>query len=124
MHVSKKEQKKRFMERLDGPDKNWKFSATDAVKRVLASPTGFVRADDRNTATDYAVVRHSGGQQVVHALAVSDAIIDCDGEPRSQVSEDRRCERKGTCGRAQLLIRRVALAAIADVILKTADQRD
>ena len=30
LHVSKKEQKKRFLERLDEPDKNWKFSIDDA----------------------------------------------------------------------------------------------
>ena len=33
LHVSKKEQKKRFLERLDNPDKNWKFSASDATER-------------------------------------------------------------------------------------------
>ena len=33
LHVSKKEQKKRFMERLDNPDKNWKFSAADIAER-------------------------------------------------------------------------------------------
>jgi PPK2 family polyphosphate:nucleotide phosphotransferase len=33
LHVSKDEQKKRFLERLDEPDKNWKFSTTDAKER-------------------------------------------------------------------------------------------
>jgi PPK2 family polyphosphate:nucleotide phosphotransferase len=33
LHVSKKEQKKRFLERLDRPEKNWKFSAADARER-------------------------------------------------------------------------------------------
>lgn len=33
LHVSKNEQKKRFMERLDCPEKNWKFSAADARER-------------------------------------------------------------------------------------------
>jgi PPK2 family polyphosphate:nucleotide phosphotransferase len=33
LHVSKDEQKRRFMERLDKPDKNWKFSSTDAKER-------------------------------------------------------------------------------------------
>jgi PPK2 family polyphosphate:nucleotide phosphotransferase len=33
LHVSKKEQKRRFLERLDEPDKNWKFSAADARER-------------------------------------------------------------------------------------------
>jgi PPK2 family polyphosphate:nucleotide phosphotransferase len=33
LHVSKKEQKKRFLERLDEPEKNWKFSAADIRER-------------------------------------------------------------------------------------------
>lgn len=33
LHVSKEEQEKRFLERLDNPDKNWKFSANDAKER-------------------------------------------------------------------------------------------
>jgi PPK2 family polyphosphate:nucleotide phosphotransferase len=33
LHVSRKEQKKRFLERLDQPDKNWKFSSSDAKER-------------------------------------------------------------------------------------------
>ena len=35
LHVSKKEQKKRFLERLDNPDKHWKFSANDAKERAF-----------------------------------------------------------------------------------------
>jgi PPK2 family polyphosphate:nucleotide phosphotransferase len=33
LNVSKKEQKERFIERIDDPDKNWKFSAADAKER-------------------------------------------------------------------------------------------
>jgi len=33
LHVSRKEQKKRFMERIETPEKNWKFSASDAQER-------------------------------------------------------------------------------------------
>ena len=33
LHVSRKEQKKRFMERLDRPDKHWKFSPSDVHER-------------------------------------------------------------------------------------------
>jgi PPK2 family polyphosphate:nucleotide phosphotransferase len=33
LHVSKEEQQKRFLERLDQPEKNWKFSANDAKER-------------------------------------------------------------------------------------------
>ena len=33
LNVSKKEQKRRFLERISLPEKNWKFSATDAQER-------------------------------------------------------------------------------------------
>ena len=33
LHVSKKEQKKRFLDRIDDPLKNWKFSSNDANER-------------------------------------------------------------------------------------------
>jgi PPK2 family polyphosphate:nucleotide phosphotransferase len=33
LHVSKKEQLRRFLSRLDEPEKNWKFSATDSRER-------------------------------------------------------------------------------------------
>ena len=33
LNVSKDEQRKRFIERVDNPDKNWKFSAADARER-------------------------------------------------------------------------------------------
>lgn len=33
LHVSKEEQKKRFLERIDDPSKNWKFSMGDLVER-------------------------------------------------------------------------------------------
>src|SRR6185436_10314178 len=33
LHVSKEEQKKRFLERIDDPSKNWKFSLADLKER-------------------------------------------------------------------------------------------
>jgi PPK2 family polyphosphate:nucleotide phosphotransferase len=33
LNISKKEQKRRFLERLDNPEKNWKFSAADVRER-------------------------------------------------------------------------------------------
>jgi PPK2 family polyphosphate:nucleotide phosphotransferase len=33
LNVSRKEQKRRFLERLDNPEKNWKFSAADVKER-------------------------------------------------------------------------------------------
>jgi len=34
LHVSPEEQKKRFLERIDRPEKNWKFSASDLTERA------------------------------------------------------------------------------------------
>ena len=33
LNVSKEEQKRRFLERLDRPEKNWKFSPSDLAER-------------------------------------------------------------------------------------------
>jgi PPK2 family polyphosphate:nucleotide phosphotransferase len=33
LHVSSKEQRKRFLSRIEEPEKNWKFSASDSVER-------------------------------------------------------------------------------------------
>ncbi|MCX6892976.1 MAG: polyphosphate kinase 2 family protein [Verrucomicrobiota bacterium] len=35
LHLSKKEQKRRFMERLEDPDKHWKFSSSDMAERAF-----------------------------------------------------------------------------------------
>ncbi len=35
LHVSKHEQKRRFLERADLPDKNWKFSSSDMAERAF-----------------------------------------------------------------------------------------
>jgi len=37
LHLSKEEQRKRFLQRIDEPDKNWKFSEADAAERKFWS---------------------------------------------------------------------------------------
>ena len=52
LHVSKKEQKKRFLERIENPAKNWKFSANDAKEREFWNDYMDAYEDTiRNTAT-------------------------------------------------------------------------
>jgi PPK2 family polyphosphate:nucleotide phosphotransferase len=55
LHVSKEEQKKRFLSRLNEPDKNWKFSPADVQERGLWDeyPSAYEEAI-RATATGYA----------------------------------------------------------------------
>lgn len=53
LHVSREEQEKRFLERLDDPEKNWKFSANDVKERTFWPD--YMRAYEdtiRETATD------------------------------------------------------------------------
>jgi len=55
LHVSRNEQKKRFMERLDKPEKHWKFSAADVHERQFWDD--YMRAFDeaiRATASKHA----------------------------------------------------------------------
>ncbi|MGH7494319.1 MAG: polyphosphate kinase 2 family protein [bacterium] len=55
LHVSKKEQKKRFLERLDNPEKHWKFSSADAKEREFWGDYMEAYEDMiRHTATKYA----------------------------------------------------------------------
>jgi PPK2 family polyphosphate:nucleotide phosphotransferase len=52
LNVSKKEQKKRFLERLEQPEKNWKFSASDVRERAFWDDYQEAYEDMiRNTAT-------------------------------------------------------------------------
>jgi PPK2 family polyphosphate:nucleotide phosphotransferase len=68
LHISKREQRRRFLERLDDPSKNWKFSAADIQERkywaryegafeaclgatsTAAAPWYIVPADDKENA--------------------------------------------------------------------------
>jgi len=55
LYLSKNEQKKRFLARLDRHDKNWKFSINDAKERGYWNDYMKAYEDTiRNTATDYA----------------------------------------------------------------------
>jgi PPK2 family polyphosphate:nucleotide phosphotransferase len=55
LHVSREEQKKRFLKRLDTPEKNWKFSASDVHERKFWD--NYMRAYEkaiRATASEHA----------------------------------------------------------------------
>ncbi len=78
LNVSKAEQKKRFLSRLDDPEKNWKFSANDAKERAFWDDYMMAYEDTiRNTATDYApwfVV--PADNKWFSRLVVASAVID------------------------------------------------
>ena len=84
LHVSSKEQKRRFLERLEKPEKNWKFSANDITERgywdeYMAAYEDMIR----NTATEdapwYVVpADNKWFTRVVVAAAVVDALASLD----------------------------------------------
>ena len=84
LHVSKKEQKKRFLERLDNAEKNWKFSAADARERGFWDEYHEAYEDlIRHTATKrapwYVVpADNKWFTRVVVAAAVIDALASLD----------------------------------------------
>ena len=84
LHVSNKEQKKRFLERIEEPEKNWKFSANDAKEREHWNEYMEAYEDMiQNTATKnapwYVVpADNKWFTRVVVAAAVIDALADLD----------------------------------------------
>jgi PPK2 family polyphosphate:nucleotide phosphotransferase len=78
LHLSKKEQKRRFLSRLEEPEKNWKFSAADIHERKYWDD--YQKAYEemiRNTATQHApwYVIPADNKWFTH-LAVSAAIVE------------------------------------------------
>ena len=60
LNLSKEEQRRRFLSRIDEPEKNWKFSANDAKERQYWDDYQKAFSDVlSNTSTDMgALVRH------------------------------------------------------------------
>ena len=84
LHVSEDEQQRRFLERLDDPDKNWKFSSNDAKERGFWND--YMEAYEqtiRETATDHSPwyvvpADNKWFTRVVVASAVIDALASLD----------------------------------------------
>jgi PPK2 family polyphosphate:nucleotide phosphotransferase len=82
LNVSKDEQLRRFMERLENPDKNWKFSATDAQERehwddYMGAYEALIRETSTESAPWYVVpADNKWFTRVVVAAAVIDALAD------------------------------------------------
>jgi len=99
LHLSKEEQRKRFLDRIDEPEKNWKFSQADLTER------GFW--DDYMQAYEkclYATSRTDAPWHIVPAddkqntrLIVSQIVLDAMSDLKlafPEVSDERRAELK------------------------------
>ena len=84
LHVSKKEQKRRFLERIDDPLKNWKFSSNDAAERDFWDDyMGAYEEMIQGTATKHAPwyvvpADNKWFARVIVAAAVIEALADLD----------------------------------------------
>jgi PPK2 family polyphosphate:nucleotide phosphotransferase len=84
LHVSKKEQKRRFLERLDTPEKNWKFSGSDIQERrhwdaYMAAYEDMIRSTATKDAPWYVVpADNKWFTRVVVAAAIIDALASLD----------------------------------------------
>jgi PPK2 family polyphosphate:nucleotide phosphotransferase len=84
LHVSKKEQERRFLERLDTPEKNWKFSANDIQERnhwdaYMAAYEDMIRNTASKEAPWYVVpADNKWFTRVVVAAAIIDALASLD----------------------------------------------
>ncbi|HVI82215.1 MAG TPA: polyphosphate kinase 2 family protein [Chthoniobacterales bacterium] len=82
LHVSKKEQKRRFLERIDNAQKNWKFSANDAAERdywddYMDAYEEMIRETATKDSPWYVVpADNKWFTRVVVAAAVIDALAD------------------------------------------------
>ena len=86
LHVSKKEQKRRFLERIDDPQKNWKFSSNDAAERdfwddYMQAYEQMIQETATKEAPWYVVpADNKWFTRVVVATAVIEALADLDLE--------------------------------------------
>ncbi len=82
LHLSKKEQKRRFLERIENPEKNWKFSASDAAERehwdaYMDAYEETIRATATKEAPWYVVpADNKWFTRLVVAAAVIDRLVD------------------------------------------------
>jgi PPK2 family polyphosphate:nucleotide phosphotransferase len=84
LHVSKDEQKKRFIQRIDNPDKNWKFSTADAKERTywkdyMNAYEDMIRNTSTKKAPWYVVpADNKAYARIVIASAIIEALDDLD----------------------------------------------
>ena len=96
LHVSKAEQKRRFLARLDEPEKNWKFSPSDVAERrhwkaYQSAYEDAIRATAADHAPWYVVpADHKWFTRLVVAAAVVDALAALElGYPKVDAAKRR-----------------------------------
>jgi PPK2 family polyphosphate:nucleotide phosphotransferase len=100
LHVSKKEQKRRFLDRIDDPLKNWKYSVNDLAERdywdqYMDAYQDMIRATATKQAPWYVVpADNKWFTRVVVAAAIIEALAELDLQ-FPEVDESKRKELAG-----------------------------
>ena len=96
LNVSNEEQRRRFLTRIDEPDRNWKFSPNDAKERVLLGrlPEGVQRRALEHEHDVGSLVRHPGRRQAVRPGGRG-------GRPRPHPDRDQPAVPEGLDGGAR-----------------------
>jgi PPK2 family polyphosphate:nucleotide phosphotransferase len=97
LHVSRDEQRRRFLERIEDPEKNWKFSLADVAERArwkdyMAAYEAAIRATATPEAPWYVVPADA---KWFARIVVAAALVDCLGSldlRYPEVSRERRRE--------------------------------
>jgi PPK2 family polyphosphate:nucleotide phosphotransferase len=108
LHLSKKEQKRRFLARLEEPEKNWKFSAADIHEREYWDDYQSAYEDMiRNTATRHApwYVIPADNKWFTH-LAISAAIVETLEELDLSYPKVDAAKRKALRAARQVLVKK------------------
>jgi PPK2 family polyphosphate:nucleotide phosphotransferase len=100
LNVSRKEQKRRFLERVDKPEKNWKFSANDAKERefwgdYMAAYEDALRSRGRGWLRDAASIH--APTLVTSAVASASGHVVTPRTPRADGVSAPTAFRHGSC---------------------------
>jgi PPK2 family polyphosphate:nucleotide phosphotransferase len=111
LHVSKEEQKQRFLDRLAEPEKNWKFSLQDVIERehwdaYMQAYEDMIRSTSTEAAPWYVVpADHKWFTRVVVAEVIADTLEslnltypEVDGEKKKELEAARRLLKAGANG--------------------------
>jgi PPK2 family polyphosphate:nucleotide phosphotransferase len=106
LHVSREEQKKRFLERLENPEKNWKFSGADVAERAhwrryMAAYEDAIRHTATPDAPWYVV---PADNKWFTRIVVAGAIIDALGSLDLRYPRLARAERRALAAARERLL--------------------
>jgi PPK2 family polyphosphate:nucleotide phosphotransferase len=126
LNISKEEQRRRFLDRIDEPEKNWKFSASDVKERELwdkyqTAFSAMLSATSTEWAPWYVIpADHKWFARIAAAAVIAEALIDID--PRYPAPDDTA--RQALLEARQVLVSEAPEGAAAEAAALAATPQD